>query len=465
MPLYTIHIGIDDTDSLEKSCTTYLASLIVQFLLEDGAIFLDYPNLIRLNPNVPWKTRGNGAVALRVMVNDPEFTFQKILKIVDENSEIESSNPGIVLLKTTQIPSRIKMFGELALYQIVKKRQALQLINEYNGEYEEFGDGRGIIGALAAIGNTLDGDHTFEFLAYRSIKERSRDRGVDSNSVIFMSRETYPRTFNNYDFEVNRVLITPRGPDPVLFGIRGEDPKIVLKAASLIKVSQPIERYMIFRTNQGTNSHLTHKLDLSRLKPYTSGYVIGYVSQLPIIGQGGHVYFKIKNEVGEAWCAVYEPTSRLRKIASLLIVNDLIEVGGGVRRKYAYHPHIINVEYIRVIKLAAKIIYENPTCNKCGKRMVSEGKEKGYSCPYCGFKDKMARKIPKEIPRSLKLGLYLPPAHSQRHLTKPFQRFGLEKNGFTYHLIKDWFGLMNKPFNFINGSFNTSIPLLDIKNT
>ncbi|MEM2339604.1 MAG: hypothetical protein QXW83_05330, partial [Nitrososphaerales archaeon] len=137
MPLYTIHIGIDDTDSLEKSCTTYLASLIVQFLLEDGAIFLDYPNLIRLNPNVPWKTRGNGAVALRVMVNDPEFTFQKILKIVDENSEIESSNPGIVLLKTTQIPSRIKMFGELALYQIVKKRQALQLINEYNGEYEE----------------------------------------------------------------------------------------------------------------------------------------------------------------------------------------------------------------------------------------------------------------------------------------------------------------------------------------
>ena len=25
---------------------------------------VDYPRLVRLNPNVPWKTRGNGAVAL-----------------------------------------------------------------------------------------------------------------------------------------------------------------------------------------------------------------------------------------------------------------------------------------------------------------------------------------------------------------------------------------------------------------
>ncbi|MDW8044835.1 MAG: tRNA(Ile)(2)-agmatinylcytidine synthase [Nitrososphaerota archaeon] len=444
-----IHIGIDDTDSSRRSCTTYLASLIVQSLLEGGAVFLDYPNLIRLNPNVPWKTRGNGAVALRVMVNDPHSTFHKILDIVEKNSDITDSNPGVVMLEGINIPHRIKAFGELALHKIVKKSQALQIIDEYDGQYEEFGNGRGIIGALAAIGNTLEGDHTFEFLAYRSIDERGKSRGIDPDSVILMSRETFPQTFNNYDFEIKRVLITPRGPDPVLFGIRGENPRILLKAASMIKVSQFIERFMIFRTNQGTNLHLAYELDLSHLKPYTSGHVVGYVSQRPIIGKGGHVYFKIRNEKGEAWCAVYEPSGRLKKVASALIPNDLIEVGGGVRRKYMKYPSIINVEYIKVIKLAKDLVYRNPICNKCGKRMSSEGKGKGYSCLYCGFKDKNAQKVAIEVPRSLKLGLYLPPPHSQRHLTKPFQRYGLEKNGSMYPLIEGWFGLMNEFIKYV----------------
>jgi len=27
---------------------------------------IGYPKLVRLNPNVPWKTRGNGAVSLQI---------------------------------------------------------------------------------------------------------------------------------------------------------------------------------------------------------------------------------------------------------------------------------------------------------------------------------------------------------------------------------------------------------------
>ncbi|MDH5495599.1 MAG: DNA-binding protein, partial [Candidatus Bathyarchaeota archaeon] len=63
--MVVLHIGFDDTDSPRGGCTTYIAALLVEKLQKLGATFNDYPNLIRLNPNVPWKTRGNGALCLR----------------------------------------------------------------------------------------------------------------------------------------------------------------------------------------------------------------------------------------------------------------------------------------------------------------------------------------------------------------------------------------------------------------
>ena len=60
-----MHIGLDDTDSTKGGCTTYLAALLIEELEKLHVEFTDYPSLIRLNPNVPWKTRGNGALCLR----------------------------------------------------------------------------------------------------------------------------------------------------------------------------------------------------------------------------------------------------------------------------------------------------------------------------------------------------------------------------------------------------------------
>ena len=57
-----LHIGIDDTDSVTGGCTTWLATEIIKELSEFDLI--GHPRLVRLNPNVPWKTRGNGAVAM-----------------------------------------------------------------------------------------------------------------------------------------------------------------------------------------------------------------------------------------------------------------------------------------------------------------------------------------------------------------------------------------------------------------
>ena len=45
-----------------------------------------------------------------------------------------------------------------------------------------------------------------------------------------MDKQTQPYTFNNVDIAKGRVIITPRGPDPILLGIRGETAEIVKSA-------------------------------------------------------------------------------------------------------------------------------------------------------------------------------------------------------------------------------------------
>ena len=61
-----LYIGIDDTDSPDGMCTTYLASQIINKFEENGIVLKDYPRLIRLNPFARFKTRGNGAVSLKI---------------------------------------------------------------------------------------------------------------------------------------------------------------------------------------------------------------------------------------------------------------------------------------------------------------------------------------------------------------------------------------------------------------
>src|SRR5204862_1335412 len=57
-------IGVDDTDSLQGMCTTFLAAEIVRELTTDFDL-VGYPRLVRLNQNVQWKKRGNGAICVR----------------------------------------------------------------------------------------------------------------------------------------------------------------------------------------------------------------------------------------------------------------------------------------------------------------------------------------------------------------------------------------------------------------
>ena len=443
MTIKTMHIGLDDTDSPRKGCTTYVAALLVEKLQRLGAEFIDYPNLVRLNPNVPWKTRGNGALCLRMKYteSDEDKIKETVIGTVEEHADFdyEGTDPGVVFFEGTRVPKEVKTFSKDAITGIVNLDDTLKLLKRFKAEAVGFKKCRGIIGALAAVGETFEGDYTFEVLVYRVPENYGLKRRVDESSVVEMDKATAPYTFNNIDEEKERVIITPRGPDPILLGIRGETPEIVKKAFEMVKLLEPVERLVIFRTNQGTDAHLKRVKLLSQIKPYNPVITRGTVVANPKIIPRRHVIFSIKDESSQVDCAAYEPTGVLRKAARKLILGDYIEVYGGVRAPSQNYPLTINLEKIRLLKLAPKIVYHNPVCPKCGKRLKSMGRNKGFKCEKCGSRYTDLDKIEVKMKREIEESLYMTSTRSQRHLTKPFRRYGLEKSHAMFEgLIEDW---------------------------
>jgi len=53
-----------------------------------------------------------------------------------------------------------------------------------------------------------------------------------------MQSITFPETYNSFDNENDRVLITPHGPDPVFYGIRGESVKSVVLASTMVDTDE-----------------------------------------------------------------------------------------------------------------------------------------------------------------------------------------------------------------------------------
>ncbi len=435
-----LHIGFDDTDSRKGMCTTFLAYKVVEYLKKEKVKFLDYPYLIRFNPNVPWKTRGNGAVALKLQTTKPELIKKNIIKYIQKYSAVrDGANPGLVFYEHKDIPENFAKFGKMALYRLVSRKEVKQFIQDNGLETYHLGNGQGLIGAIGAMGYDFR-DHTFELISYRDKTNLGKKREILKDSVQKMQQITFPKTFNSFDESKNRILIAPHGPDPVLFGIRGEDPDAVIKGASLVKSKEKFYGYMVFRSNQGTGDHLQNELDVKNLKPFSSGYVIGKVSEKPKTVLGGHVFFSIsKNEI-TIKCAVYKPT-RLATVAEKLMEGDLIKIGGGIRKSSKKHKQVLNVEFLEVLDLQKHMIMTNPTCMKCNKRMKSKGKNQGYQCSKCG--NTGLTKVRQEIPRQIGKQFYLPVVSAHRHLTRPMQRIGKINTNMEFHNSKRWFSKAN----------------------
>ncbi len=442
-----VHVGLDDTDSSQGKCTTHAAYRITDHLLNNKSIeFVDYPLLIRLNPNIPWKTRGNGAVCLRFRTSCHEDVLETIMDLVHkENLVATGSNPGIAMYRGETIPYSIQCFARNALYKVVSRKTAKELAKRHNIRFFIDGNGQGLVGSIAAIGTLLQDDHTFEAVAYRKHEKCGSVRKLDSAQVIKCDAETFPYTFNNYDKAHHRVLILPHGPDPVFCGVRGESAEVVCSALSKLKISEKLEGYMVFRTNQGTNQHLQNEVGFTDIKCYTAGFNQCKVDSRPMVIEGGHAMFRVRDLIGAVVnAAVYEPTDMV-SIASKLEVGDVILIGFGVRKPSSKHPKILNIEYLQVLETNEIFETVNPLCLTCNKRMKSEGTNKGFRCRKCGHRNREARKISIPKPRMIETKLIVPTPRAHRHLTKPIHRYGIEKrekSNSELNLWSAWFSKM-----------------------
>jgi tRNA(Ile2)-agmatinylcytidine synthase len=402
-------IGIDDTDSPAGMCTTYLGAVLARRLIR-GHMQVREARLVRLNPNVTYKTRGNAAVALDVE-GDPDRAFTIACETVEDLADFscDNTNPGVVVAHKRLDPS----FYERAVTGFCEIRDAVTLLDTAGARYKGYKNRRGLIGATAAVASVLT-DRTSEILVYREEGRWGTPREVDRDSLFAAEGATFPHTWDTVDAVNDVVVCVPHTPDPVLFGVRGESPSWVMAARSMIMSERPALE-QIWVTNQGTDAHLIDGT-CGALQEGLSYRVRGIVTSEPKAGTGGHVSFTIRDGDHSVRCMAYEPTKNFRQIVRRLVPGDnVIAVG-------SYKKGSVNLEKMRVVSLAAPVSTRPPVCTACNKRMTSDGTGKGYKCRKCGAHAREPEV--QEISRSVAVGWYEVPPTARRHLAKPLCRGG-----------------------------------------
>jgi len=400
-------IGIDDTDSPAGMCTTYLGAVLARRLIREHMRVRE-ARLVRLNPNVTFKTRGNAAIAFDVD-GDPDRAFALACGIVEELADFacENTNPGVVVTERKPDPA----FYHNAVTGFCTVEEATRILNTAGARYRGWKNRRGLIGATAAVASEL-ADRTSEILVYREPERFGTPREVDRASLFAAETATFPHTWDTVDTVNGVVVCVPHTPDPVLFGIRGESPQWVMAARQMI-VSEKPALEQIWVTNQGTDAHLIDAA-IGGLAEGLSYRVRGIVADPPKTGTGGHVSFTIRDNDGTVRCMAYEPTKNFRHIVRQLVPGDEIVACGSCKKGS------INLEKMQVVSLANITTTRPPICTACSKRMTSDGKGKGYKCRKCDARADGPEV--KEISRTLKTGWFEVPPTARRHLAKPLCR-------------------------------------------
>jgi len=322
-----------------------------------------------------------------------------------------NTNPGLVVAE--EVPAELSHFYRRALDEVLEIREAEEIIDRHGFWSRSFKNRRGLIGALAAMGAEFE-DWTYELLAYREPGRWGTDREIDEESVWRADELTYPGTWDTVDHHHRKVVFAPHSKDPVLFGIRGQDPELLRSALRTIR-SEPFERTVIYRTNQGTDVHINEG-EIPDIIENRSYRLRGIVAKEPETIEGGHLFFPLASEDGKSSisCAAFEPTKNFRELVRALLPGDIIEVYGAVKKR------TLNIEKMEVVRLTESRAQEAPICPSCRRRMKSAGQGQGYRCRRCGTKADGKVEVP--LPREIEPGFYEVPPCARRHLSKPLVR-------------------------------------------
>jgi tRNA(Ile2)-agmatinylcytidine synthase len=415
-------IGVDDTDSRTRGmCTTYLATQVAAALRADGAS-VPRTLLIRLNPAVEHKTRGNAALAIHTDA-DPHHALSVAVAELTPLAETDDprTSPGVVVAPGDPggVPTPVQSFSRRAVRDILDRETAVDVAEQAGYRHRGWSGGRGRIGALAAVGAWAANDNwTYERIAYRVFERCGTSRTVDEASVFEAAEAGYPAVWDTVDRTAGEAVCVPNAPGPILYGIRGDDPDAVDAVADRIR-SETVERTATFLTNQGTDAHLRDGV-VGSLRDGRAYCVDGTVVSDPETRRGGHVFFELRAPTrpdDRVECVAFEPTKRFRdRVRALRPGDDLTvcgEVGDGT----------VKLEKFAVRSLR-RTERTTPTCDDCGRSMESAGRDQGYRCRDCGTTT--AERATVTLDRDLDVGWYEVPPRARRHIAKPLVRGGFD---------------------------------------
>ncbi|MFW5930046.1 MAG: TiaS agmantine-binding domain-containing protein, partial [Halobacteriota archaeon] len=270
-------IGIDDTDSRERGmCTTYLAAVVAE-RLSPHAVERDRV-LFRLNPNAPHRTRGNAALALYVETERPDRVRETVVDAVDELAVIDdpNTNPGVAFHEG-DVPQALADEAIRTVREIRDIDEVRDVAGSHDVDVREWGNGRGVIGAVAALGSrrALEayGDETCELIGYRRRERWGKEREYGVEGFREIERRLSPEVFDTYD---DGAVAVPSTPCPVLYGLRGTY-NGVIRAASYLD-TEDVARCSVYRTNQATDMHVVEPRSADALVELGSYAVRGRVT-------------------------------------------------------------------------------------------------------------------------------------------------------------------------------------------
>jgi tRNA(Ile2)-agmatinylcytidine synthase len=430
----TIWVGIDDTDSPRGGCTTWVLSDLLALARDEGVDLIGEPRLVRLNPNIPWKTRGNAALAARFgrgqgrrrqvgeasgrplwsfafgaplpKARAAEFAERAWERVIADSRRGEPRTDPALVAVPHRLPARMYYRAVREIVPIDATRRYLESVGAV---VHADGDGRGLVGASAAIawpGRRV----TWELIAYRPVAREGARRKVDVASVRAAARR-HPELFLCHDPRTRRLLVTPHTPCPILFGLRGTRPASPLDALGDIR-SEPVDRWVLFRTNQGTGDHLVRRL-AREVAAFQSGRVTGRVAEPPRVLRGGHVRLRLIDAEGAALETIaFEPTKTLPRVVQQLAAGDRVEVWGS-----RGEDPVLKMEGLRVLSLAPRWTgAAPPTCPRCGRRTRSLGTVRGFRCPGCRTRLPPETARPRRVAARVVPGVYHPTPSARRHL-------------------------------------------------
>jgi tRNA(Ile2)-agmatinylcytidine synthase len=424
---------VDDTDSPRGGCTTYVLTELVALARQQGLDLLGEPRLVRLNPNIPWRTRGNAALSARfghgtgprrrvgMIGGTPVWSHRRGRPptpvertryldaawelVLREAGKDVGTDPALVAVDR-RLPAEVYW---RAVREVVPVSRARTRLEKSGAWFRWSGSERGLVGAAAAV--AWPGRHpTWELISYRERARWGTPRAVDPASVRTVQRK-FPPLFLCFDRRTRRLLVAPHTPCPILFGLRSTDPETPRRAASQVR-SEPVERWLTFRTNQGTGDHL-----VSRNGPdwegLTSGVIRGRVASSPSVLRGGHVRFDLQTHLKEPLrCIAFEPTKTLPDVARALLPGDEVRVWGS--RAPEGPIHLEGIEVVRWNPYQPR--GAAPSCPSCRRPSHSAGAGRGFRCRQCGrrFPPEAARRVPRRPP--LPAQAYHPTPSARRHL-------------------------------------------------